>query len=203
MDHSYSAQLEQKVQYQAADLALQADEIEWSAHYRALLESKLEEAGLSPPKLQIGLVEAGLKTTRKQQTKTSKDKGYQPSFFTSAIAQSQNEARNVKDMLAKVREGWMYIFSCYLFFPRSPFLQMEKRALAAEERAAEAVVVERKARAALDARGKQMASMRLRVSDWNIVWLLLSYPHIRIPNHIKYLNIKKCAHTTDGHFSPS
>jgi hypothetical protein len=42
---------------------------------------------------------------------------------------------------------------------------MEKRALAAEERAAEAVVVERKARAALDAREKQMATMRLRVSD--------------------------------------
>lgn len=123
MDHSYSAQLEQKVQCQAADLALQADEIEWSAHYRALLESKLEEAGLSPPKLQIGLVEAGLKTTRKQQTKTSKDKGYEPSFFTSAIAQSQNEARNVKDMLAKVRERGMNAFSCHLFFSRSPFFR--------------------------------------------------------------------------------
>lgn len=42
---------------------------------------------------------------------------------------------------------------------------MEKRALVAEERAAEAVVVERKARAELDAREKQMASMRLRVSE--------------------------------------
>ena len=36
---------------------------------------------------------------------------------------------------------------------------MEKRALAAEERATEAVVMERKARAALEAREKQMANM--------------------------------------------
>tara|TARA_Y100000739_G_scaffold198391_1_gene181422 strand:+ start:1513 stop:1944 length:432 start_codon:yes stop_codon:yes gene_type:complete len=41
---------------------------------------------------------------------------------------------------------------------------MEKRALAAEERATEAVVMERKARAALEAREKQMANMRVRVS---------------------------------------
>ena len=77
-------------------------------------------------------------------------KGYQPSVqrvpththLTSAIAKSENERRKVEDMLAKTT----------------------KRALAAEERASEAVVVERKARAALDAREKQMASMRLRVS---------------------------------------
>ena len=42
---------------------------------------------------------------------------------------------------------------------------MERRALIAEERAAEAVLVERKVHAALDAREKQMASMRLRVSQ--------------------------------------
>tara|TARA_B100001778_G_C18088191_1_gene406170 strand:+ start:225 stop:419 length:195 start_codon:yes stop_codon:yes gene_type:complete len=41
---------------------------------------------------------------------------------------------------------------------------MEKRALAAEERATEVVVMERKARAALEAREKQMANMRVRVS---------------------------------------
>ena len=41
---------------------------------------------------------------------------------------------------------------------------MEKRALAAEERATEDVVMERKARAALEAREKQMANMRVRVS---------------------------------------
>ena len=41
---------------------------------------------------------------------------------------------------------------------------MEKRALAAEERATEAVVMERKARAALEAREKQMTNMRVRVS---------------------------------------
>ena len=41
---------------------------------------------------------------------------------------------------------------------------MEKRALAAEERATEAVVMERKARAALEAREKQLANMRVRVS---------------------------------------
>ena len=41
---------------------------------------------------------------------------------------------------------------------------MEKRALAAEERATEAVVMERKARVALEAREKQMANMRVRVS---------------------------------------
>lgn len=41
---------------------------------------------------------------------------------------------------------------------------MEKRALAAEERATEAVVMERKGRAALEAREKQMANMRVRVS---------------------------------------
>ena len=43
-------------------------------------------------------------------------------------------------------------------------IQMEKRALAAEERAIEAVVMERKARAALEAREKQLANMRVRVS---------------------------------------
>jgi hypothetical protein len=43
-------------------------------------------------------------------------------------------------------------------------IQMEKRALAAEERATEAVVMERKARAALEAREKQLANMRVRVS---------------------------------------
>ena len=45
---------------------------------------------------------------------------------------------------------------------------MEKRALAAEERATEAVVMERKARAALEAREKQMANMRVRVSLQNL-----------------------------------
>lgn len=40
---------------------------------------------------------------------------------------------------------------------------MEKRAVAAEERAAEAIVMERKARHAQEAREKQVASMRLRV----------------------------------------
>ena len=41
---------------------------------------------------------------------------------------------------------------------------MEKRALAAEEKETEDVVMERKARAALEAREKQMANMRVRVS---------------------------------------
>jgi len=41
---------------------------------------------------------------------------------------------------------------------------MEKRALAAEERTTEAVVMERKARPALEAREKQLANMRVRVS---------------------------------------
>lgn len=133
---------EQMVQYQAAESE------DWSTHYRDLLESKLDEAGLSPPAglstrgrlpSSLGGEAGGLKLGRKQQAKTSK--GWKSS--TSALAKSQGELRNVEDMLAK----------------------MTKRALAAEERAAEAVVVERKARAALDAREKQMASMRLRVSD--------------------------------------
>lgn len=63
--------------------------------------------------------------------------------MVSAIAQSKKEVRNVKDQLAK----------------------MEKRAQIAEDRAKEATVMERKARAALDARDKQVASMRLRVSQ--------------------------------------
>ena len=74
----------------------------------------------------------------------SADKGlmrHDPTHFTSAIAQSKKETRSVRDQLAKV----------------------EKRALLAEERAKDASVMERRTRAALDARDKQVSSMRLRV----------------------------------------
>tara|TARA_B110000305_G_C19072331_1_gene462261 strand:- start:294 stop:581 length:288 start_codon:yes stop_codon:yes gene_type:complete len=66
---------------------------------------------------------------------------HNPSYFTSAIAQSKKETRSVRDQLAK----------------------MERRATLAEERAKEASIMERISRAALDARDKQVSSMRLRV----------------------------------------
>lgn len=129
---------------------------------------------MSPPRVPLGDAGGKKQPTRRQQTK-QRDKGsrHQPSFMVSAIAQSKKEARNVKDMLAKVRDVRIRRFvrtslcknkfhcrlSGQLFS-----LQMEKRALAAEERASEAVAMERKARAALDAREKQMGSMRIRVS---------------------------------------
>ena len=120
----------------------QKESEDWSTHYRALLESKLEEAGIDGALSARGRLPSSLggeKGGLKKATTTSK--GWKSS--TSALAKSQAEVRNLKDMLAKTT----------------------KRALVAEERASEAVVVERKARAALDAREKQMASMRLRVSD--------------------------------------
>jgi len=112
----------------------------FSARYRSLLDSKLEEPGMSPPRRALNLT--GMKTRRWSGAKS--DGGslkHDPSHVVSAIARSKSEARNWKDQLAK----------------------MEKRALAAEERATEAVVMERKARAALEAREKQMANMRVRL----------------------------------------
>jgi inorganic triphosphatase YgiF len=116
------------------------NDAEWSSHYRSLLDTKLEEAMKSP-----SFATSSGKTIRKHQARTKVDKlpRHEPTFMVSAIAQSKNEVRNVKDQLAK----------------------MEKRALIAEDRAKEATVMERKARAALDARDKQVASMRLRVSQ--------------------------------------
>lgn len=111
----------------------------FSTRYRSLLDSKLEEAGISPPRKALNLT--GIKTRRWPSVKSDeKTQKHDPSHVVSAIARSRNEARNWKDQLAK----------------------MEKRALAAEERATEAVVMERKARAALEAREKQLANMRVR-----------------------------------------
>lgn len=120
------------------------NDAEWSSHYRSLLDTKLEEAMKSPSFATSSGNSSG-KTIRKHQARTKVDKlpRHEPTFMVSAIAQSKNEVRNVKDQLAK----------------------MEKRALIAEDRAKEATVMERKARAALDARDKQVASMRLRVSQ--------------------------------------
>ena len=78
----------------------------------------------------------------------SADKGlmrHDPAPFTSAVAESKKETRGVRDQLAK----------------------MEKRALLAEERAKDASAMERRTRAALDARDKQVSSMRLRVRSVN------------------------------------
>ena len=120
------------------------NDAEWSSHYRSLLDTKLEEAMKSPSFATSSGNSSG-KTIRKHQVRTKVDKlpRHEPTFMVSAIAQSKNEVRNVKDQLAK----------------------MEKRAQIAEDRAKEATVMERKARAALDARDKQVASMRLRVSQ--------------------------------------
>jgi len=122
--------------HRSAQLPYHSDEFEWRS--ARALESKLEEAGV----YELGIT-GGAKSSHqavKLPTK-SKGQGHQPSFMVSAIAQSKNEARNLKDILAK----------------------MEKRAVVAEERAAEAVVAERKARADADAREKQLGSMRLRL----------------------------------------
>mmetsp|Transcript_30216 Transcript_30216/g.75717 ORF Transcript_30216/g.75717 Transcript_30216/m.75717 type:complete len:549 (-) Transcript_30216:197-1843(-) len=122
--------------HRSAQLPYHSDEFEWRS--ARALESKLEEAGV----YELGIT-GGAKSSHqavKLPTK-SKGQGHQPSFMVSAIAQSKNEARNLKDILAK----------------------MEKRAVVAEERAAEAVVAERKARADAVAREKQLGSMRLRL----------------------------------------
>lgn len=120
------------------------NDAEWSSHYRSLLDTKLDEA-MHSPSYATPSGHSSVKTIRKHQNRTKVDKlpRHEPTFMISAIAQSKNEVRNIRDQLAK----------------------MEKRALIAEDRAKEATVMERKARAALDARDKQVASMRLRVSQ--------------------------------------
>jgi hypothetical protein len=116
--------------------------------YRSLLERKLDEVGNTPGISYNGLTGGTTMrySARKKVTRTdSTDKGlmkHDPSYFTSAIAQSKKENRSVRDQLAK----------------------MERRATLAEERAKEASIMERRTRAALDARDKQVSSMRLRVS---------------------------------------
>ena len=115
--------------------------------YRSLLERKLDEVGHTPGLSYNGLTGSTTNrySARKKVTRTdSADKGlmrHDPTHFTSAIAQSKKETRSLRDQLAK----------------------MEKRALLAEERAKDASVMERRTRAALDARDKQVSSMRLRV----------------------------------------
>jgi hypothetical protein len=115
--------------------------------YRSLLERKLDEVGNTPDLKHTSLT-GGMSmrySARKKVTRTElTDKGlmkHNPSYFTSAIAQSKKETRSVRDQLAK----------------------MERRATLAEERAKEASIMERISRAALDARDKQVSSMRLRV----------------------------------------
>jgi|MDSW01.1.fsa_nt_gb hypothetical protein len=115
----------------------------WSSQYRSLLSSKLrEEIQLSPAAPSMG-GSSWAKSARRPSGRKKLDKSpkHDPSFVVSAIAQSKNETRHLRDQLTK----------------------MEKRALLAEERAKEAIIMERRARAALEARDKQMASMRMRV----------------------------------------
>ena len=119
--------------------------------YRSLLERKLDEVGHTPGLSYNGLAGSTVNrySARKKVTRMdSADKGlmrHDPTHFTSAIAQSKKETRSVRDQLAK----------------------MEKRALLAEERAKDASAMERRTRAALDARDKQVSSMRLRVRSAN------------------------------------
>ena len=119
--------------------------------YRSLLERKLDEVGYTPGHSYNDITASTTNrySARKKVTRTdSADKGlkrHDPTHFTSAIAQSKKETRSARDQLAK----------------------MEKRALQAEERAKEASVIERRTRAALDARNKQVSSMRLRVRSAN------------------------------------
>lgn len=115
--------------------------------YRSLLERKLDEVG-NTPDLKYSSLTGGTAmrhSARKKVTRTElTDKGlmkHDPSYFTSAIAQSKKETRSVQDQLAK----------------------MERRASLAEEHAKEASIMERRSRAALDARDKQVSSMRLWV----------------------------------------
>ena len=119
--------------------------------YRSLLERKLDEVGHTPGLSYNGLTGSTVNrysALKKVTRMDSADKGlmrHDPTHFTSAIAQSKKETRSARDQLAK----------------------MEKRALQAEERAKEASVIERRTRAALDARNKQVSSMRLRVRSAN------------------------------------
>jgi hypothetical protein len=150
--------------HRSAQLPYHSDEFEWRS--ARALESKLEEAGV----YELGTT-GGAKSSHqavKLPTK-SKGQGHQPSFMVSAIAQSKNEARNLKDILAKVTDILVVTRHNHDFRTPAksltrPSSQMEKRAVVAEERAAEAVVAERKARADAVAREKQLGSMRLRVS---------------------------------------
>ena len=119
--------------------------------YRSLLERKLDEVGHTPGLSYNGLAGSTVNrySARKKVTgMDSADKGlmrHDPTHFTSAIAQSKKKLEALETNLQK----------------------MEKRALLAEERAKDASAMERRTRAALDARDKQVSSMRLRVRSAN------------------------------------